>query len=147
MTLLYSHHTLTPAPLPHRIRLSDGSTRTDRTTFTPELLTDAGYTGPYERPSCDATTDTVDWDAEALDFLVRPYNEHETATQWATVRSRRNGLLQASDWTQIEDHDLGADRPAWASYRQALRDITIQLNPFAIDWPEAPSITDHEEIA
>jgi hypothetical protein len=38
----------------------------------------------------------------------------------------------------IEDYDLGADRPAWAIYRQALRDIRDQPNPFSITWPLAP---------
>lgn len=36
--MLYSRHITTPAPLPHRIRLADGSTRTDRSTFTPEEI-------------------------------------------------------------------------------------------------------------
>ena len=139
MTHLYSHHGYTPAPLPHRLRLPDGSTRTDASTFTPELLAAAGYTGPYERPSCDLTTETVDWDPEALAFLVRPYNEAELAAQWNAIRSRRDTLLGASDWTQIADYDLGADTAAWASYRQALRDVPSQANPFAIDWPQQPS--------
>ena len=56
-----------------------------------------------------------------------------------TIRSHRNSLLQASDWTQISDYDLGADRPDWAVYRQALRDVPSQANPFAIDWPQQPS--------
>lgn len=30
--MLYSHHATAPAPLPHRIRFADGSTRTDRDT-------------------------------------------------------------------------------------------------------------------
>jgi len=60
-------------------------------------------------------------------------------TQARAVRARRDQLLQASDWTQIEDYDLGADRPAWAAYRQALRDIGDQPNPFAITWPLTPS--------
>ena len=66
------------------------------------------------------------------------YNEAELDAQWAKVREQRNQLLQASDWTQIEDYDLGADRPAWAAYRQALRNLTDALNPFAITWPMAP---------
>lgn len=137
--MLYSHHTTTPATLPHRIRFADGSTRTDASTFTPEELELAGYTGPYERPTCDPTIETVDWDSEGLAFLVRPYNEAETQAQWQQIRSQRLRLLQDSDWTQIADYDLGADRDAWASYRQALRNITDQPNPFAITWPAPPS--------
>jgi hypothetical protein len=134
--MLYSHNTTTPAPLPHRIRFADGSTRTDASTFTPDELERAGYSGPYEHPECDPTTETVDWDGAA--FLVRPYSADELEVQWARVREQRNQLLQASDWTQIEDYDLGADRAAWAVYRQLLRDIGDQPNPFAITWPQAP---------
>ena len=40
------------------------------------------------------------------------------------VRSQRDGMLRASDWTQIGDAALG-DHTAeeWATYRQALRDV------------------------
>ena len=136
---LYSHHTTSPAPLPHRIRFADGSTRTDRTTFTPEELTAAGYTGPYERPECDPTIETVDWDATALAYVVRPYNTAELTAQRAKVREQYMRLLQASDWTQISDYDLGADREAWAAYRQALRDLADAPNPFDLTWPQPPA--------
>lgn len=141
--MLYSHHTLTPAPLPHRIRFADGSTRTDRTTFTADELERAGFTGPYERPECDHKIETVDWDAEALAFLVRPYNFDELQAQFAKVREQRIQLLKASDWTQISDYDLGLtteSRDAWATYRQALRDLADAPNPFDITWPQPPSL-------
>ena len=40
------------------------------------------------------------------------------------VRSQRNGMLAAADWTQLGDAVLG-DHTAeeWATYRQALRDV------------------------
>ena len=53
------------------------------------------------------------------------------------IRSRRDRLLQESDWTQLPDVPL-ATKAAWATYRQALRDITLQPNPFSIAWPVAP---------
>ena len=137
MTMLYSLNATTPAPLPHRIRFADGSTRTDRTTFTAEELERAGYTGPYERPECDYKTETVDWDGS--DFLVRPYSFDELQAQYAKVRQQRIRLLKASDWTQITDYDLGADRDAWATYRQALRDLADAPNPFDITWPQPPA--------
>ena len=136
--MLYSHHNSTPAPLPDRIRFPDGSTRTDASTFTAEELELAGFNGPFDMPDCDPLAETVDWDGSA--FLVRPYNDVELEAQWQRVREQRLQLLQASDWTQIEDFDLGADRQAWATYRQQLRDITLQVNPFAISWPIAPTL-------
>lgn len=135
--MLYSHRQAKPAPLPHRIRFPDGSTRTDRTTFTADELERAGYTGPYERPECDPATETVDWNG--ADFLVRPYSFDELQAQYAKVREQRIQLLKACDWTQIVDYDLGADRDAWAAYRQALRDLADAPNPFDITWPMPPA--------
>jgi hypothetical protein len=57
--------------------------------------------------------------------------------QWNVIRAERNRLLVASDWTQLPDAPV--DAAAWATYRQALRDITTEANPFAIVWPESPS--------
>lgn len=58
------------------------------------------------------------------------------AVQWAEVRAERNALLAACDWTQLPDAPV--DAVAWADYRQALRDITLQDDPFNITWPKEP---------
>lgn len=58
-------------------------------------------------------------------------------TQWELVKIERLRKLQASDWTQLPDVPL-AIKEAWATYRQALRDITNQPDPFNIIWPEPP---------
>lgn len=53
------------------------------------------------------------------------------------VRAQRNALLTASDWTQVADAPV--DQAAWATYRQALRDIPAQAGfPDAVTWPEKP---------
>ena len=55
----------------------------------------------------------------------------------ADARAKRNTLLAASDWTQVIDAPV--DQAAWATYRQALRDITTQAGfPETINWPVAP---------
>ena len=55
----------------------------------------------------------------------------------AEVRAERTAKLAATDWTQITDST--ADKAAWATYRQALRDITAQAGfPWTITWPDAP---------
>lgn len=70
-------------------------------------------------------------------WVVEPMNEEEVATrteqEWATVRNQRNFLLLRSDWTQLPDAPV--DAATWAAYRQALRDITTQSDPFNIVWP------------
>ena len=62
-----------------------------------------------------------------------------TEHQWASVREKRNFLLAECDWTQLPDAPLANTQTAeWATYRQDLRDITGQENPFSITWPEKP---------
>ena len=53
------------------------------------------------------------------------------------IRLERNAKLTASDWTQIADATV--DKAAWATYRQALRNIPTQSGfPNTITWPDAP---------
>lgn len=53
------------------------------------------------------------------------------------AKHRRGQLLQESDWTQVSDAPV--DKEMWATYRQALRDITEQEGfPENIIWPERP---------
>ncbi len=65
------------------------------------------------------------------------YKAMKDAEQAANVRRSRTQLLKDCDWTQIADST--ADKAAWATYRQALRDITGQAGfPWTITWPDAP---------
>jgi hypothetical protein len=59
-----------------------------------------------------------------------------TDMQWALIRTQRDRLLAACDWTQLGDVSA---KPAWVAYRQVLRDITQQSDPFSIVWPVAPA--------
>ena len=57
--------------------------------------------------------------------------------QAASVRQQRTEKLKDSDWTQVADAPV--DQAAWATYRQALRDISGQEGfPWTIDWPTQP---------
>lgn len=60
----------------------------------------------------------------------------EVDARWAMIRADRNAFLSACDWTQLQDAPV--DAAAWATYRQALRDITNQPDPFNIVWPQEP---------
>ena len=65
------------------------------------------------------------------------YKARKDAEQAASVRNQRTELLKDSDWTQIADST--ADKTAWATYRQALRDVPSQAGfPWTITWPDAP---------
>tara|TARA_B000000557_G_scaffold263867_1_gene267715 strand:- start:902 stop:1282 length:381 start_codon:yes stop_codon:yes gene_type:complete len=64
--------------------------------------------------------------------------EIQFTSEWNLVRTRRNQLLQASDFSQLPD--LPDDKkPAWAEYRQKLRDITKDVtDPNTITFPDPP---------
>ena len=65
------------------------------------------------------------------------YKAMKDAEQAKSVRASRTEKLKDSDWTQIADST--ADKTAWATYRQQLRDITAQAGfPWTITWPDAP---------
>lgn len=53
------------------------------------------------------------------------------------VRDERNYKIAACDWTQLEDAPV--DKTAWATYRQALRDVPEQAGfPWGVTWPTKP---------
>lgn len=57
--------------------------------------------------------------------------------QAKSVREDRNRRLAACDWTQLADAPV--DDLAWATYRQALRDIPAQAGfPWTVEWPTEP---------
>ena len=65
------------------------------------------------------------------------YKAMKDAEQAANVRRTRNDKLKDCDWTQLADSPV--NKTAWATHRQALRDISAQAGfPWTIDWPVAP---------
>jgi hypothetical protein len=69
----------------------------------------------------------MDQDAKAI----------KDAEQAEKTRSQRADKLKGSDWTQVADAPV--DKAAWATYRQALRDITAQSGfPWDTQWPTQP---------
>ena len=66
---------------------------------------------------------------------VQQYDDNVAASN----RSTRDSLLSDSDWTQVADAPV--DATTWATYRQALRDITDHANwPDLLEanWPTKP---------
>ena len=65
------------------------------------------------------------------------YKATKDAEQAANVRNQRTEMLKDCDWTQLADST--ADKTAWATYRQALRDVPSQTGfPWGITWPTQP---------
>ena len=63
--------------------------------------------------------------------------DYRLENQWFIVREIRNELLAECDWTQLADIP-SETKSIWSDYRQSLRDITSQTNPFSITWPVKP---------
>jgi hypothetical protein len=61
---------------------------------------------------------TNDFKYEGLDAVIP--NEY----LWERIRNWRNAELASTDWTQVADAPV--DKAAWATYRQALRDLPAQ---------------------
>lgn len=57
------------------------------------------------------------------------------------LRAIRDALMLCTDWTQMGDSPLTAEqRAAWASYRQALRDLPDAYSGTGpIPWPKEPA--------
>ena len=62
--------------------------------------------------------------------------------QWVFVRDQQKQKLQESDWTcSVIDPppEILTQRDQWIAYRQSLRDVTSQTDPFNITWPTPPN--------
>jgi hypothetical protein len=63
-----------------------------------------------------------------------------TNDQWTVIKSQRNQYLQECDWTQLSDSPLTIEKKQdWLLYRQSLREVTLQADPFNITWPVKPT--------
>tara|TARA_R100000988_G_scaffold102647_2_gene78861 strand:+ start:264 stop:698 length:435 start_codon:yes stop_codon:yes gene_type:complete len=102
-----------------------------------ELVDTLSYTTPSQKLS---TVDAYVDSGKAYTVKVESTTTEEQTTltnqQWAIIRLERDRKLQATDWRASSDLTL-AD--AWKTYRQALRDIPTQSDPFNITWPTKPS--------
>jgi len=109
-----------PSPF---MRLGDGERMVN---YNPPIVDDAMY----------RTVPTVPVAEDLLDvaFTVEPLPDEVV---WPVVRRQRDALLVHSDWTQLPDVPLPT-KEAWATYRQALRDVTQQPDPHNISWPTPP---------
>ena len=65
------------------------------------------------------------------------YKASKDAEQAKSVRASRDEKLKDCDWTQVADAPV--DKAVWATYRQALRDITTQSGfPWTVTYPDKP---------
>ena len=115
------------------------STRNTRSDLVPEGTIDIT---DLEIPD-DVRKNPQNWTFENGAF--REFTEQEKANNdfpdevyWNRLRNERNDLLDQSDWTQIVDAPV--DAAAWATYRQALRDLPVNtIDPRNPTWPSKPT--------
>jgi Phage tail assembly chaperone protein len=71
------------------------------------------------------------------------------AQKLANIRADRDNRLTATDYTQLADTPSTINKAAWATYRQALRDLpdSPNLNLDAPAWPTPPSNTPSATVA
>jgi hypothetical protein len=102
-----------------------------------EQLDGKWYTKYILGPVFTDTPATEDQPAKTAAENEAAYKAMKDAEQAKAVRQTRTEKLKDSDWTQIADST--ADKAVWATYRQALRDITSQAGfPWTTTWPDAP---------
>ena len=85
----------------------------------------------------DAPNDYSKFDHDTKQWVKRQTDEQ----RWVMIRSSRSKKLESSDWTDTlsAKSRLGDSLyEQWQTYRQALRDITQQADPFNITWPIPP---------
>jgi hypothetical protein len=72
---------------------------------------------------------------------VNSLENKKKETKMDEVRVFRNDILAESDKHVTSDRwelYTSEKKGEWAAYRQALRDITTQTDPFSIIWPTKP---------
>ena len=102
-----------------------------------ELVENLSFTTPTQKlSSVDAYVDS----GKAYSVKVESTTSEEQTTltnqQWSSIRLQRDNLLKNTDWRASSDLTLSDD---WKNYRQALRDVPTQSDPYNISWPTMPS--------
>ena len=102
-----------------------------------EQLDGKWYTKYVLGPIFTDTPATEDQPAKTAAEYEAEYKAMKDAEQAANARKSRTEMLKDCDWTQIADST--ADKTAWATYRQELRDVPSQTGfPWEITWPTQP---------
>ncbi len=141
---MYSYQGNTPKPLPSRIRLSDGSTRTDPASFTDAEIADAGYVyvEPFSQSHEDRTQKVI-WDSNTTSWQLQEKTTEEVeaydAIVWQGIRRERDELLQSSDVDVLRQlEESGTVTQEMKDYRQALRDLPQTQDLYSVTWPTKP---------
>ena len=75
---------------------------------------------------------------EVHEWTEEQFLEAYKPDMWGEIREIRDTLLTETDWVSGDDVPT-EHKTKWQAYRQALRDVTNQNDPYNITWPTAPS--------
>lgn len=85
----------------------------------------------------------VEWATLACEYRIEivDITNDPSNPLWQALRAKRDDLLMRCDYTQLADAPGSPeDKAAWATYRQALRDLPANTaDPSAPSWPVKPS--------
>jgi hypothetical protein len=141
--MLYSKNNSYPSSLPHRIVLSDGTTRTDSLSFTEEEIADAGYAA-VDNPPQTSYPNRLDWDGS--DWIIREPNPSEVSQRWDYIRKECVRKLEETDYKVIKAVEVGElVDPDFIIYRQELRDLYNNVNdvdPWFVEFPVLLTVDD-----
>ena len=105
----------------------------------------SGASGEWQLPSGHKFVDgngspTYVWNGSVFTNPHALSADELTAVNWAELRTTRDGLLAACDWTVSTDTPLSDENKAkWVTYRAALRDLPANTDdPLDVTWPDAP---------
>jgi len=157
--MLYSLRGNYPTELPNRIRLSDGSTRTDPENFTAEMIADAGYYEVEDPPIGLPITQTYGWDAinsnwsiidqpqDVLDKMKQDYlnevNNEKTLLLSIFYKIKLDEIER-----EVNDEPLVYNRIELEAYIAALESVeeTYDEETMQVTWPLRPIEIGNNEV-
>lgn len=96
-------------------------------------LNDIGFVKVPDKPQAEPGY-FVDW--TGTEWITRPANTTEISFKWQEIRDTRRALLEYADIEVMKYVEKNQQVPDdLSAYKQALRDITLQENPWFITWP------------
>ena len=97
------------------------------------------YTAEQKRSLLQKPNRQATWDNTAMTWVDGRPQAQKDAQEWMRVREKRATLLEATDVLVLRAAEAAVPlSTAWRTYRQALRDITLQPDPFKVVWPAPP---------
>ena len=145
---LYSYNGEYPQELPNRLHMPDGSTKTDKSTFTDSDIINAGWIAVEDPHEINYPNKLV-WNNE---WVITEPSEDEKSIRRYQLKQECIKLLSNTDYKVIKALEKNeALDPVYTLYRQNLRDFYNELNniedPFNAKIPTIQYDSDQVPVA